>query len=396
MIRNKIFVLLIFAFACQQKAPSIVQLTSPAGNNSEEPYLFSDETGNVFLSWVERADSSTTLHYSSLSDAGWAEPTAIASGKEWFVNWADYPMLSVNKGKYMAHFLDKSGEGTFAYDVKLTTSTDGKTWSTPTILHDDGKQAEHGFVSLLPYGDNFLVVWLDGRNTVMEGMENMDHEGHHGSMSLRAAVVDGSGAKLNEWELDNKTCDCCQTIAVMTANGPAVIYRDRSDDEIRDMSIVRLIDNSWTQPVPVYSDQWKIAGCPVNGPRADAKGNTLAVAWFTAAENQPQVNVIFSSDNGETFGQPVRVNSEPTIGRVDVILLDEHTAVVSWMEGEMIKAMRINNDGSLGDPIQVAAASEARSSGFPQMTRSANNLIFAWTDVEAKTIGTAQLSLDNF
>jgi len=160
MIRNKIFVLLIFAFACQQKAPSIVQLTSPAGNNSEEPYLFSDETGNVFLSWVERADSSTTLHYSSLSDAGWAEPTAIASGKEWFVNWADYPMLSVNKGKYMAHFLDKSGEGTFAYDVKLTTSTDGKTWSTPTILHDDGKQAEHGFVSLLPYGDNFLVVWL--------------------------------------------------------------------------------------------------------------------------------------------------------------------------------------------------------------------------------------------
>ncbi len=241
-----------------------------------------------------------------------------------------------------------------------------------------------------------MVVWLDGRNTVMEGMENMDHEGHHGSMSLRAAVVDGSGAKLNEWELDNKTCDCCQTIAVMTANGPAVIYRDRSDDEIRDMSIVRLIDNSWTQPVPVYSDQWKIAGCPVNGPRADAKGNTLAVAWFTAAENQPQVNVIFSSDNGETFGQPVRVNSEPTIGRVDVILLDEHTAVVSWMEGEMIKAMRINNDGSLGDPIQVAAASEARSSGFPQMTRSANNLIFAWTDVEAKTIGTAQLSLDNF
>lgn len=396
MIRNKIFVLLILALACQPKAPSLVQLKTPAGSESAGPFLFTDEAGKVYLSWVEKGDSSSTLRYSSLQGSEWSTSTAIATGKEWFVNWADNPMFAVNKGKYMAHYLDKSGEATFAYDVKLTTSHDGKAWGNATVIHDDGKQAEHGFVSILPYGDNFLVVWLDGRNTVMEGMENMDHEGHHGSMSLRAAVVDAAGAKLKEWELDNKTCDCCQTIAVMTANGPAVIYRDRSDDEIRDMSIVRLINDSWTQPVAVYSDQWKIAGCPVNGPRADAIGNNLVVAWFTAAENKPKVNVIFSSDNGETFGNPIHVNTEPTIGRVDVIMLNESTAVVSWMESGMIKAMRIKNDGTSGDPIQVAAASEARSSGFPQMTRSANNLIFAWTDVEAKTIGTAQLSLDNF
>lgn len=397
MIRSKIFGLLIFVLACQPKEQNIISLHSPAGVNSAEPHLFTDAAGDVFLSWVEKGDSMNTLQYSKLTGSEWSAPAPIASGKNWFVNWADYPMLSVNNGKFISHFLDKSGEGTFAYDVKLSTSSDGKAWSTPTILHDDGKQAEHGFVSLLPFGDNFLVVWLDGRNTVMEGMENMDHhEGHHGSMSLRAAVINPTGAKLKEWELDNKTCDCCQTTAVLTAAGPVVIYRDRSDEEIRDMSIVRLVNDAWTQPEPINADQWKIAGCPVNGPRADASGNNLVVAWFTASENQPKVNVAFSSNNGESFSKPVLVNKEQTIGRVDVILVDENNAIVSWMEGAAINAMRISKDGTTGRPVQIAKTSEARSSGFPQMTRTGDEIVFAWTDVEAKTISTAQLKLHIF
>ena len=150
-----------------------------------------------------------------------------------------YPMLVTNGQEFIAHHLAKSGESPYAYDIKLTTSKDGgKTWIEAGVLHDDGKQAEHGFVTLLPYNENFFVVWLDGRNTVMEGMENMagHHGSHHGAMSLRAAILDSQGKKINEWELDNKTCDCCQTSAAITDNGYVVVYRDRSD-EIRDISI---------------------------------------------------------------------------------------------------------------------------------------------------------------
>lgn len=216
-------------------------------------------------------------------------------------------MLAVNKGKFIAHFLAKSGDGTFAYDVNLVASADGINWSKPTVVHDDQKKAEHGFVSLLPYGDNFLVAWLDGRNTVMEGTENMDHhDGHHGVMTLRAAVVDASGKKLSEWELDSRTCDCCQTAAALTSNGPVVIYRDRSEREIRDISITRFVNGEWTVPQPVYTDNWKIAGCPVNGPRVDAKDNNIVVVWFTAAENEPAVRLCFSQDGGASFGRPVR------------------------------------------------------------------------------------------
>src|SRR5690606_16043171 len=122
-------------------------LTSPADTASAEPYLFTDKNGLVYLSWIERKGKESLLKFSTLDDSLWSAPIVIASGLNWFVNWADYPLLAADgNNNLMAHYLEKSGKGTYAYDVKFTNSADGgKSWSTPTILHDDGKQAEHGF-----------------------------------------------------------------------------------------------------------------------------------------------------------------------------------------------------------------------------------------------------------
>lgn len=391
----------LVALACSEKRSSTDQtsqinlISSPAGANSAEPFLFTDSNDQVYLSWIEKQDGISQLKFSKLQVGGWTEPTMIATGNSWFVNWADYPMMTTQNGNYVAHFLDKSGESTYAYDVKLVTSADGKIWNNPIVLHDDKKQAEHGFVTILPYGDNFFVTWLDGRNTVMEGMENMagDHSGHHGAMSLRAAIIDPTGKKINEWELDNKTCDCCQTTAAITSNGPVVVYRDRSDEEIRDMSIVRLVNNEWTTPQPVHKDDWNIAGCPVNGPRIASKENHVAVAWFTAAGDTAQVNVVFSENGGETFENPIRIDDGKAIGRVDIVLLDGVKAVVSWMEGSTIKARIIHRSGEKDLPWEVATSSGARSSGFPQMTKAGDQLVFAWTDDQEKTIKVSTLNL---
>jgi len=396
------FLLLSLSFVgCTQKNSAINQIQSvhyiatPSKPNSAEPFLFTDSDSTVYISWIEKSEEKSILKLSSLSNNQWTEAVTIASGNSWFVNWADYPMIASNGQNLVAHFLDKSGESTYAYDVKLTTSADqGKTWTDPAILHDDKKQAEHGFVTLLPFGDNFFVTWLDGRNTVMEGMEEMDHhEGHRGSMSLRAAIIDATGKKINEWELDNKTCDCCQTTAALTTNGPVVIYRDKTDEEIRDMSIVRLIDGQWTAPKAIHNDNWKIAGCPVNGPRVASEGNNLVIAWFSAATDTSRVNVIFSTDGGSTFGKAIRVDEGNAIGRVDIALTDDKSAMVSWMEGTKIKAAKVHDDGTIEPSVTIATSSESRSSGFPQMTKSRNQLIFAWTDDNEKNIKVATLPL---
>lgn len=393
------FLLIIIALAsCSQTKKETISsfkvesIASPAANGSAEPFLFSDDSV-VYLSWVEKGEAGASFKMSRLAGQKWTEPTVIAEGKKWFVNWADYPMLAGNGQNLVAHFLDRSGESKYAYDVKLTFSSDGGTsWKNPQILHDDKKQAEHGFVTLLPYGDNFFVTWLDGRNTVMEGMEGAGHEGHHGSMSLRAAILDRTGNKINEWELDNKTCDCCQTSAAISERGPVVVYRDRSDEEIRDMSIVRLIDDKWTAPQSIHIDNWKIAGCPVNGPRVDSKGNNLAIAWFSAATDTTHVSVVFSTNGGETFGTPIRIDEGNAIGRVDIAMIDEKTALVTWMESGQIKIVKVRADGTKESSLTLAESSDARSSGFPQLTIAGGRAILAWTDDTSKTIKSASVS----
>lgn len=389
---NKLISILVLAIVCASCASSPSELKVPAGQNASVPSLFTDSNNAVFLSWIEKKDTITTMMLSEWKDGSWSQPSAIQSGHTWFVNWADYPMVGFNGDQSLALYLDKSGDGTYAYDVKYTMASNRTgPWTEPKVLHDDGKQAEHGFVSILPYQDHFLVTWLDGRNTVMEGMEH--HEGHHGQMSLRAAELDKNGQKLNEWELDNRTCDCCQTAAAMTTKGPVVVYRDRSDDEIRDMSIVRFVDGNWTSPAPVSRDDWKIAGCPVNGPRVASNNDDLVVAWFSAAGDKARVKVIFSHDGGSTFGEPILISDQEVIGRVDVTMIDNQTAIVSWMEGSSIKLMRVSSDGKVGKPYQVATSSSSRSSGFPQMTPWKDQIILAWTDDKEKTIKSTVVSL---
>lgn len=386
-------------FGCKNQvkdSDTLQTLASPADSVSAEPYLFTNSDGIVYLSWVEKAKDKSTLKFSSLDKGQWSKPAVISSGNNWFVNWADYPVLAASgDGSMAAHYLEKSENGKYTYDVKMITSADaGNRWDTARILNEDGKKAEHGFVSIVPYKENYFVAWLDGRNSGSE--EEGGHSGgHQGQMTLRGAMVNKSGRKTSEWELDNRVCDCCQTTAAITPNGPIVIYRDRSQYEIRDISIVRYVNGQWTAPKAVFSDNWKIAGCPVNGPRVDALGNNLALAWFSSPDKKGQVSVIFSADGGASFGSPIRVDEGQGIGRVDVIILDDKTAMVSWMEGSAIKAARIHADGKKEPSFTIASTSETRSSGFPQMTKSGNRVFFAWTDDKEKKVQMASMDLSN-
>ena len=374
---------------------AVKAMGSPTDTLSAEPYLFTDKNEVVYLSWITKDSRKSTLKYSTLKDGTWSDPLVIASGENWFVNWADYPLIAADgNNNLISHFLEKSDSGKYTYDVKITTSKDrGKTWAPAVILHDDGKKAEHGFVSIVPSGENYFVSWLDGRNASAEKSEE-HQEGHHGQMTIRGAIVDKTGKKVTEWELDKRVCDCCQTSAAITTNGPVVVYRDRTDNEVRDISIVRFVNGEWTEPRTIFADNWRIEGCPVNGPRVVAKGNNVVVAWFSAPEKESQVNIAFSEDGGASFNSRIRVDETKAIGRVDVIMLNEKTAMVSWMEGSVIKAAKVYNDGKKDSAIIVASSSESRSSGFPQMTQTGNQVIFAWVDDKEKKIKVAGLSLN--
>lgn len=373
----------LFLLSCsEEKIDSVQLLPSPAKEGSELPRFFKSTRGDIYLSWVEKEDKHAKLLFSQLNNEQWSEPEQIAEGDDWFVNWADFPSLVVNDDFKVAHWLQKSAEGTYDYDVRMSIAKESGQWSESFIPHNDGVSAEHGFVSMLPMpNEQFFATWLDGRNT-----KGGHEHGHSGAMTLRAGIFDSEGNTVSEWELDDRTCDCCQTGAAMTEDGPVVIYRDRTENEVRDISITRLINGEWTSPMPISVDLWEIAGCPVNGPSIASNKNQLGVAWFTGANGNSKVQFALSQDHGATFGNAITIAEGNTLGRVGITSLENGTFVVSWMkiEGNMTSIMlsQVDKAGDIVKTFEVAQTSMERASGFPVITSKKDQLFVAFTDLE--------------
>lgn len=373
-------------------------IENPTTGNSSLPRLSTNDN-RLYLSWIEKIDTVATLKYAVQENDFWSDPIVINSGSDWFVNWADFPAIAESNGNILTNFLQKSADGTYTYDVKLNLfnpssaeASEGK-WKKNFILHDDGTQSEHGFVSIRPYvGNSFVVVWLDGRETV-----GKEHGG--GQMTLRAAIVFEDGTIDYDTLIDERVCDCCQTALAIGPNDEIIVaYRDRSEDEIRDISIVRWeMETGWSKPMTIGADNWKIDGCPVNGPSIDANETNVGLAWFTGVEGEGKVNVAFSTDTGVTFGAPIRIDAGDATGRVDIQMISKTEAAVLWMEpngdDELIQLLKVNIDGSKGEPITISKTNAERASGFPQLELLEDRLYVAWTAVngEVSTIEMASI-----
>ena len=358
----------------------LTRLPSPAPANSSLSRVVADESGEIYLSWVSQDAEQATLAFARLNNEGWDAAQVISEGRNWFVNWADFPVLSVDSSGMVAHWLQMSATGTYDYDIRARFYVqDNGTWTEARTIHTDGISAEHGFVSMLPLNDGTtLISWLDGRETV--------HGEPPGAMTLRAGIFDKSGANVSEWELDHRVCDCCQTSSAMTENGPIIVYRDRSQQEVRDIYATRLVDGAWTLPQAIHNDNWQIAGCPVNGPSVAAMNKRVAVAWFNAKDDVPKIQLVLSTDSGLSFSEPIVVESPNTNGRVDTTILDSGNIIVSWMDtvGEAkIMLSRYDINGELLSTTEVAGSSPSRRSGFPIIEAVGNSVYVTWTDIGA-------------
>jgi hypothetical protein len=369
--------------AAQEAGLEVRTVETPAAPGSAQPQLTVSDRG-VLLSWIERNADVATLKFSERTASGWTAPRTVASGSDWFVNWADVPSVArLADGSLYAHWLQKSGPDTYAYDVRLARSTDdGANWAASLTPHHDGTKSEHGFASLFQMpGAGLGLVWLDGRAMKSEG-----HGGHDaaGDMSVRSATFDRSGKQLTESAVDLRVCECCPTAAAVTSDGPIVAYRDRSATEIRDISISRYVNGRWTEPAVVHRDNWQINACPVNGPALSASGRRVAIAWFSAKGEQGHAYAAFSTDSGASFGAPIALDDFSALGRVDVALLDDGAAMATWIEFQegraQFKMRRVEPSGAKSAAMTVSNLAASRASGYPRLARGGNELVFAWTE----------------
>lgn len=367
------------------------EVETPAGTASLAPALAA-AGDDLWLSWIDESGTGPRRVLVAHRGAqGWGEPQEVAAGPALVANWADTPRLwsDAASGALVLTWPETIAMSD-GLGVRWASSRDGgTTWSEPAWLHADLGPSEHSFPAVLPASGR--AVWLDSRMTRAGG-----------DVAVRTRRLGSEG---RETVLDERVCECCSLDIAYTHRGPVVAYRDRSEGEIRDIAVLVETGDGWHGPVAVAHDEWKIEGCPIQGPAIAAlagrggrwaTSEAVLVAWFTAAGNRPAVAAAYSDDAGASFGTPLVLDATSPLGRVDAALVDADVGWVSWVDreagGAALRVARIDHTGGAPQIERVAATTAGRAGGAPRLELAGDRLVLAWTEVGADGTQRVRLS----
>lgn len=354
---------------------------NPAGKNSLAPNLCS--FGDHFaLSWIElKSNGASRVNIASWNGLGFDKKNLIVKSEKMFTNWADIPsIIEAPSGDLYAHWLDRISSKTYAYGIRIERSTNrGISWKSLGWLHEDTSATEHGFVSLISEGHHVRAFWLDGRM-----MTNST-----GSMMLRTAILKGDQI-MDERVLDDNVCTCCPTSAVQLSAGPIVVYRDRSPQEIRDISHVLRSEDGWSESATLKADNWFMPGCPVNGASIATSGGLVAISRFTVINNKAQVILRLFKEGQIKSGKEIVLDKNAPIGRCATVSTKDSVYTV-WIglkkNHTVLRLAQVSPTGEIMLETALAPIDGNRSSGMPQAIISGGYLWMSWTDSNRVRLG---------
>jgi hypothetical protein len=375
-MRKTILVSLLFLTApLFSQTLKVEPAANPTGPDSSQVNLTVAPDGSPLLSWVE-ADA---LKYSTRKGGQWSAPLTIAAHRHFFHHPAELPeVIGMPGGSFLAHWIEAPKTESEAEFVYVSASRDGIKWTTPAMAHHDKSDVEHGLASMAPTGDKEASIFF------LQSLKGPD-----APTSLMRSVIGLDGNEVKEEMLAADVCECCPTAVARTSRGVVVAFRAHTKDDIRDIAVTRLDSGRWTSPRIVYPDKWQVDACPVNAASIAAKGDKVAIAWYTSADDKPRVELALSSDAGATFSKAEVVSTGQAYGYASVAADDSGGAFVSWLErgadGARVLARHISADGAAGPVAQVATGTR-KSLGYPKIVHAGGETWIAWnTDSKART-----------
>jgi hypothetical protein len=352
---------------------------NPSSMDSFQPSWSAAADGSPLLSWIEASgkEGLYTLKYSVRKGGQWSAPRVIVANRKFFRHPAEMPeVITLPDGTLFAPWIENPGGDDDAEFLNVSTSHDGVKWTAPTLAHKDRSMVQHGLASVVASGDHEAsVIWLEALH------------GEDAPVAMKRTVLGADGKVIKEESLDSDVCGCCPTSIVKTNKGLLIAYRDRTLDDIRDIATMRFENGKWTASKNLNPDNWKINACPTNAAASVAKGDAVAVSWFTGAGATPHVQAILSTDDGATFGKPVMVSTGHAFGYTSITSDDQGGALVSWLEqsakGAKILVRQVTSAGAAGPVVQVAEGGRS-TLGYPRILRTGGETWVAWAGGGAK------------
>jgi len=308
-------VIIILAVNCTggdtQKTPPTtdVHLASNPAKNAEAVFLF-ENNGRVILNWTQRDEENRnknilkyTLFDRRSGRFGPVDSINLTRGLQ--VHHESMAKMAMNRaGKWWVIFRKKAPSDRTRFGGHLwyaISDNEGKTWNGPFKLVDDTSSASQSFydVACMP-DDRMALSWLDSRSRKR-------------GKTLFWAATGPDGRFTSHKPVAYSTCECCRTdIFIDSLHHIHLAYRNliepgepdfdgKGATEIRDIYYLFSVDSgrTFSKPVRISPDNWHIYGCPHTGPSMAWNGETLGIAWFTAANEHP--GIYFTTGNNGNF-----------------------------------------------------------------------------------------------
>ena len=316
----------VLAFSAQQKLNSQAQKIGTDGD--ARPKIAIAQNGNIYVTWTQ------------------ALPTTY-SGYIWF---------------------SRSIDG-------------GRTFSQPSIVHQDRAEITHRFDALAvsPSG-RIYVAWVDKRDLIAAKKAKQAYDG----AAIYYAVSDDQGVSFGaEQKVADSSCECCRIAMIANEKGDAVMmWRHLFDGGVRDHAIAKIGVNEKSPKIHRASfGQWKINACPHHGP-AFAKGGDWGyhMAWFDGGD---KAGLFYARMDGEAWvSSPAkRFGDANSQAGHPALISDGEQVWLVWKEmtdtASLVKLVK-SSDGGRAWEVPVVISQTKGKSDYPQLLLKNGQAYLAW------------------
>ncbi len=257
----------------------------------------------------------------------------------------------------------------------------GKTFSPPSIVHQDRAEITHRFdaLSVSPSG-RIYVAWVDKRDLIAAKKTKQAYDG----AAIYYAFSEDAGASFSaERKVADSSCECCRIAMLANEQGDAVMmWRHLFVGGVRDHAMAKISANETNPKIHRASfGNWKIDACPHHGP-AIAKGGDWGyhLAWFDGGD---KAGLFYARMDGEAwvsspakrFGDANSQTGHPAL------ISDGEQVWLAWKEmtdkASLVKLVKSNDGGRSWDAPAVISQTKGKSD-YPQLLLKNGQAYLAW------------------